>query len=878
MAAAAAPFRVVLHPSAPSGIKSIATLADGQVFLATSAGLVRFERVRHVPVLPLPASLNMMMASSDGRHLWVSSQTGLLRFDPVKHAARQVLQQPMWGLAEVAGRVFARTSEKEAYAVDPTLQEPPRLFACARAEFVHTGLSTHGWASSPNASYRLDPASLAQHPVAGLPPEYRFAFPDGSGRVWTLHADGARAWQDGRQVAFVSARPQQSNPFTAGRNGQVWFATDRTVLGLNPPVELPLQYELKPNGRVAVHEDARGHIWVGTDTGQLWEVIPDAAWEQWTLADLAAGATPVQLFRDALGQLILVTEKTLYHLDETARRWQALAPEPHHYQFVLPLSDRGLLASTDDAGLLRLDAAGKRVGPAAPNSAAPFLLRGFRALARLPGPVGAVAVGNRNALLHWDPRANVLQLVPTPGVENPGRVLPDVPTYPNAVDFASDRQGRLWMGYTPGLAVWDPAASAWQRLSTQPPVEKVRSFTFGRDDTEIWVAHRDTGYFSRVHNGRVTRLAAADGYEPGKTFFLKRDRRGWIWRGTPEAVYVSDGRATGPFDWIRLSASGESRIYGFFEDRDGSIWIAGVEGVTHLRPDPAWFRRRDTPPAAPRVLTDGREWRDGAVPVSRLLRFEVPANDLGHFTGAVQHRLLPRHADWRSAPQAHFEYADVAPGRYRLEVQQAGYNGTFARNFVVGQAAAGTVRWPIWMLAGSLGCLAGWLVMRREHVGYQIGKARMLLRHWWQQDRRGERDPADLTGRVLKQRYCLVRPLSTGGFSQVYEAEDLEAGAARVAVKLLFRRAGEGPWARDQFAKEVTAMQWPRIPASSRSWTRGSTRPVNRAWRCRCWKVPRCASASCRASVGSRSARRGSSRSWLTRSMHSTGPASFIAT
>src|SRR5262249_47278940 len=153
----------------------------------------------------------------------------------------------------------------------------------------------------------------------------------------------------------------------------------------------------------------------------------------------------------------------------------------------------------------------------------------------------------------------------------------------------------------------------WRKIVTDQPVINMRSMALAGDD--IWVAYRYSGLFSRLHRSGdrwiVTPFLAKEGYGPVDTDFLKRDSRGWIWRGSTEGVYISDGHHFAPSDWIHIGpenglATKENNQYGFFEDKDASVWIAGEEGVTHLRPDPAWFNAppRATAPQVTRVEAD----------------------------------------------------------------------------------------------------------------------------------------------------------------------------------------------------------------------------------------------------------------------------------
>ena len=56
-------------------------------------------------------------------------------------------------------------------------------------------------------------------------------------------------------------------------------------------------------------------------------------------------------------------------------------------------------------------------------------------------------------------------------------------------------------------------------------------------------------------------------------------------------------------------AVNETDNYGFFEDSDHMVWIAGAEGITHFKPEPWWFVApgNSAPPRITQVEADGQE-------------------------------------------------------------------------------------------------------------------------------------------------------------------------------------------------------------------------------------------------------------------------------
>jgi serine/threonine-protein kinase len=87
---------------------------------------------------------------------------------------------------------------------------------------------------------------------------------------------------------------------------------------------------------------------------------------------------------------------------------------------------------------------------------------------------------------------------------------------------------------------------------------------------------------------------------------------------------------------------------------------------------------------------------------------------------------------------------------------------------------------------------------------YRAGKGWFLLGRRW---RRRDSLTRDRSGDRLLGRYELLRSLSRGGFSVVYEARDEQRAGARIAVKILTATEGQEGSMRDQFLQEVAALR-----------------------------------------------------------------------
>ncbi|MBY0505337.1 MAG: protein kinase [Bryobacteraceae bacterium] len=784
--ALAAPGRVVEHPKPDFDISGIAEGADG-MYLGGRNGLYRYDGFRYRAVEGYPfRRADAVHFTSDGV-LWAGSEEeGLVRRGA--DGAWVLVSRDPAKIGPAIGRYLfvqdvpaRRLRRVEAGArVGSRVREVRLPWECG----INASPQGELWLACGHAVYRLRPEHMVLRAVEGLPPA-EWAVPDGEGRVWIRNGNRqrvAQALRDGRVVEEISGI-YLINGAARGTNGQVWVWYRTKVKGWPDGVEFVVTA-----GASLV--DRRGHLWLAVlRENQLREVVPEG-WEQWNDAEF--GATPVQVFRNARGELIAVTEGRLFRLDELSRRWSPLSEESRRYAYVLPLPGGEMLASVRDYGVVRLTAEG-RLMRRLPPSEHRLIQDDFRVLGR--GPDGQVWAGNKKGLFRLE--GDRLEPVRLPGVKDIGyvkNVEQVVEGHPlqeiHAVDMATDAQGRLWLGDVAGL-VQLRSDGTWRHREIEPPIAEVRSFSFGKDG-DIWVANRRKRYFSRVKDGKETRYAVEQGYGPEDTHFLKTDRRGWVWRGTRRGVYVSDGKAQLAEDWLFVDTGDECMQYGFFEDRDGSVWIAGTNRIVHVQPSGDWFATRPGVPLVtqglPEVLDPPRRW---TVEFAKL-------PDAGEWPEPFRYRVLPLFADWRVARGGLAEVPDLANGRYVLEVRQMGLAGVWRQGFRVGPLPLGSWWWML------LPVLAAGAYRWRAWLEYRWRKSWFLLRRW----RNGApaSGASDWTGQVLAGRYRLDRRLSPGGFSEVYAAFD-ERERRPVAVKVMEQRSGDGAWVRARFAQELTALR-----------------------------------------------------------------------
>ena len=833
--AAAAYHRLRTYPNPNIAVNAIAESPDGFLWLAAGDGLYRFDGLHYHRIPAYPFSSARFVAFTRDGSIWCGGVDGLARF----HNGRFdiVTRENLTGLAAYPEEVFARLAVLNRIGLDGALHPLTQL---TRKELT---IDSSGglWAVCvrPERGCWIDPKHPEQEHALEVPPSMDELLRDVRGRIWIADAERAYLLENGRAVPQFerehSREKDRISPLVTGRNGQLWFLGE-TIRGLMNAIEFRDRAEHSRYAPLAGMEDSRGHFWAAPAGQGLEEWIPDADFERWFPEDFS-GDLADHVVRSREGYPVLATQKRLLRLDAGTRRWIPLGGGEHRFYATYALESGGYLASVGKTGsgrLLRLDAAGAVVEQIRNLLPEPDQ---YREIVR--DGKGRYWVGSKRALLRLEGQPGSFSL----RVENLPDLGPDEQS--QAVDLELDPLGRLWVGYEYGIA-WLDGRDRWHRLATDQPVTSVRSFALAGED--IWVAHRRSGGFSRLHQAgerwQVTSYSTQAGYTPTDTYFIKRDSRGWIWRGADDGVHIADGRHFAPGDWLHIHrgsglAGDEPGQYGFFEDRDGSVWIAAEEGVTHLQPRASWFEAPHDapPPRVTRVEADGRAWifpesPPAALPaVTKVLRVEIGARGASPFRDdPLRYRLRPAVENWRLSRDGALEFHNLPANAYTLEVGYpgSGPSAVGSYSFRVGSAGGGFPwRWMLSLVAGAAALAAAVRhVPAFDRTRFRVEKAWFMLRRRYRHAAghgRGGPAPAppDHTGQVLAGRYRLLRVVSRGGFAVVYEARDARMDGRRVAVKVLNRVAGDAGWLRDRFAHEVAALgavQHPGVVPILDSW------------------------------------------------------------
>jgi len=823
----ASPWRSRTYRNSTLTVLAMTQDRNGVLWLAASNGLYRFDGFHYQKIQEYPFPSARFVGATEDGSIWAGDYEGLVRWH--EGSFQTLLGDGVVSMAVFPDQVFVRLTNFALMRIklDGTMKRIS--FPVRRDLNIDSRGRLWGVCMRPDSACWIDPAHPENVHTMALAPGYQAAVADAEGNVWVATDTLAGILTNGRPVRKTERRPSRegtrAGPLVAGSGQQLWILGDKIH---RPSGEVVFE-DTADNEPLCGFQDRRGHLWMWLAGRGLVELIADPTSQRWPSRDFA-GEILDFIIRDQHGGLVLATHKNLYRFDRAGQRWIAFGRGQHRYDGLVALENGEYVASIRGLGVARLAADGvvkELLAPAGQDLEDPH----FRKV--LGDAHGRIWVAAKRGLFRVEASQGSLRLR--------NEFLPGMKPEDDqqAVDLELDREGRLWVGYMQGVAWLDDHIDnhdVWHRAEGEAGVMAVRSLSPAGND--IWVAHRRPGAITRMSRGPGNRwtvhdLTATAGYLPGDTEFIQQDSRGWIWRGTPEGVFVADGQHFEPDAWIHLStenglASDDSNQYGFLEDEDGTVWLVAEQGLTHLRPAASWFA---APAAAPkpyltRFEVDGQKWPFPLPPSRsfpgdvRLLRVEMGSLDTPPFRDApLRYRLRPALNEWKTSKDGTLEFHDLRAGKYQLEI---GYTGqgpspVAIYSLVLGNPPAVHLSLGLWLfLLGAVLTVALIppvlrLVPAFAVPSFRLEKALFVLRRRFSARRiqSPERGGVfvDHTGDLLFGRYRLERVVSQGGFSVVYEAHDLERDGMRCAVKVVMPSPQHQGWVRDRFAHEVASLR-----------------------------------------------------------------------
>jgi len=680
--------------------------------------------------------------------LWVATDGGVYRYDGREFRAyttaqglpsaqvialHQTADGVIWvatsaGLARLAGDFFEKVPIESRGATSVTSDARGTLYA---------GSALGLWVAAPagpsgRREFRLytNPGQ-SQQGVSGMAL-------DSAGRLWYGCGYGICVFESGR----VSAAPASGVPhaiwrgLSFDRKGNLWARSIRQLIelprgasqfqkrdadlplgGRNPSVNLDRDGEIyvptgqglarrtgdgwtmirRANGLPAsaveyFFQDREGSAWIAVDGCGLVRWLGYKNWETWTESEGLTHDVVWALTRDNRGTLWAATQAGVSSLPRGASHWEALPHPPLNLSrnvAMVAAPDGTLWIGQSPGGVVHLD---PRSGRTEQFGAAAGVANEW---------VYSLAVDSQGRL--WAGTGSGLFV----GCRSQGRFRFEPVDVPFSTSSRSiflvmeDSAGRLWAATSGGLCYREKAG--WQTLSVQDGLRhNIVNYVAEAPDRALWIGYRDPIGVSRItlDGGRVSarHFDAQAGVRAAKPYFLRFDRRGWLWLGTDMGIQRYDGRTWVHYDKADGLALNDCDHNAFFEDDDGSVWIGTPRGLSHLLNPAAAGRPLSVPALITRLqlgATPAALEGDISVPFARRsldARFAA-LTFVGEDTVRFRHRLLGLDDTWLETRQAEAHYPGLRPGSYQLQVQAAVEGGVWSGSPA---AAAFTIQPPWW--------------------------------------------------------------------------------------------------------------------------------------------------------------------------------------
>ncbi|MDN5924673.1 MAG: hybrid sensor histidine kinase/response regulator, partial [Xanthomonadales bacterium] len=478
------------------------------------------------------------------------------------------------------------------------------------------------------------------------------SFRAANGDLWVGVSDGLRLLVvDGHQYRFNARRllpgglpGQIVVNVSSDREGGLWLATvDAGLVYLRPHWRdftsfrhIPEDADSLQDSRIlALAQASDGSLLVGGPDGQLDHL------------DLRSGAVK------HLGKAVGLPSKSINSLlvDRDGRTWVGL-------QRSLRVLEQGKLTT---------------VGAKVLNNGVVWLL---------PAPDGGVyAAPTAQGVFHID--ENSLKLT--------ALVLADASAAERETQQLLLHQDRLWRASRTGLSRLLPSAS---QMHFVPGVSRGLVNAFGFHGDDLWLARTDALEHYQLHDGQATllaRIGANKGWPSINFNGLFVDKLGRVWMTSRVGLWRFDPQGDGFRRFSSVDGLPSSSFNGrLIVTAAGTVYAGTTGGIVAFRP----AALRNTPSAPALLLTAASVRRHGhtvELPLSAGAfhlgwndrDLHVTAKALSYIDPATNHyrfRLRGLDTDWvDTGTHGEREFAGLAAGNYRLQIEAAGPSGTWTQ-------------------------------------------------------------------------------------------------------------------------------------------------------------------------------------------------------
>jgi diguanylate cyclase (GGDEF)-like protein len=250
--------------------------------------------------------------------------------------------------------------------------------------------------------------------------------------------------------------------------------------------------------------------------------------------------------------------------------------------------------------------------------------------------------------------------------------------------IAEASNGTVWAGGAAGLFAFSGAL--WRNFKRSDGLsnQEVLSLGAGSNGT-MWVGYRFGGGIDRVHlqtNGLAVEKGVQRPGTDGLIYFLEFDASGKLWAGTEHGVDVWNGARWSHYDMGDGLTWNDCNLNAFAEEPDGTVWIGTSGGLSRFKPRPSHESVAPLEVVFTRLLMGQTDVSNQINPSSGIhlssLLAHYSALNASRENGVLfRYRLEGANSAWTETAQRELQFAQLAPGDYRLEVEAQDGDGVW---------------------------------------------------------------------------------------------------------------------------------------------------------------------------------------------------------
>ncbi len=424
---------------------------------------------------------------------------------------------------------------------------------------------------------------------------------------------------------------------------------------------------LPANRIAAAYFDQRGGVWLAPTGLGLWRWLGYGTWQHWTESEGLGGNEIWGMLRTRNQELWVLSSSKLDRLETTGEQtvWRDAGISIPRGRAIAEDVRGHLWIATGDGVLLDYDPASRK-----PREAGSHLGFVYSILAAHPeaGQPQRVWIGLSNGLGYVSAED---------GWKDLHRVTDSAAPASPVWRMAEDASGSLWCSSLKGL--YRLSDHRWVRIALGAEIAAAQTPEIAvAPDGTLWIqAGMPTPLLHLKIIGDHSQVIGSIGSEMIGTddlAFIRVDARGWLWVGSDQGIYVTNGQR-----WVHTTEedgliSDDTNNGSFLEDDDGSMWIGTTGGVSHLLHPETLFQIPVPEIHVREIRVAGTELEPGTSP---RLNGRNPSLIVELFTNyykrpravMFQYRLLGQEDTWQTTSSGRIELSGLRPGDYRLQLQ-----------------------------------------------------------------------------------------------------------------------------------------------------------------------------------------------------------------